>query len=83
MESRRLDRLAPCPRAFARGLTINARSFQFEDGPLTASAIVSSLPMVLLLFQKAFTHGLFGGSSKRGVRSLIASPFWATDTKLC
>ncbi|MGZ9810274.1 carbohydrate ABC transporter permease [Pseudoroseicyclus sp. H15] len=41
-------------------------AFQIEEGPLMASAIVSTLPMVLvfLLFQKAFTRGLLGGSSK-------------------
>ena len=40
--------------------------FQIEEGPLMASAIVSTLPMVLvfLVFQKAFTRGLLGGSSK-------------------
>jgi glucose/mannose transport system permease protein len=41
-------------------------AFQIEEGPLMASAILSTLPMVglFLVFQGAFTRGLLGGSSK-------------------
>jgi ABC-type glycerol-3-phosphate transport system permease component len=37
-----------------------------DDGPMMAATIISIVPMMIafLLFQKAFTRGLLGGSSK-------------------
>jgi len=37
-----------------------------DDGPMMAATIVSIIPMMIafLLFQKAFTRGLLGGTSK-------------------
>jgi ABC-type glycerol-3-phosphate transport system permease component len=41
-------------------------TYDLSEGPLMASAIVSTLPVIIvfLIFQKAFTRGLLGGSSK-------------------
>ena len=37
-----------------------------DEGPVMAATIISILPMMIafLLFQKAFTRGILGGSSK-------------------
>ncbi|WP_233283440.1 carbohydrate ABC transporter permease [Agrobacterium tumefaciens] len=39
---------------------------EVDDGPIMAATVISILPMMVafLLFQKAFTRGLLGGSSK-------------------
>jgi len=41
-------------------------TYDLSEGPLMASAIVSTLPVIIvfLIFQKAFTRGLLGGGSK-------------------